>query len=503
MKKTKKKRLLAVSALLLLAAAAVAAVVLTQLYYVPANAKYRVETAEAHEGSRIKVGIISDLQLPQADKYMESWDYPCITEGAAHFIKALKYLNERQVDMIVLNGDVVNLTRESTSYDIYNKILDDVYGKKRENMPHIIFPMGNHEHYGPYPEKMYYKHTHLPLNARTIVNGYSFISVSNTSWLQKKDREIADKYGLVPDGPYGERRLAFLREQLRAAAREDPGKPIFVFFHMPISDELVGGHWATPNFEEMYDILREYPQAVVFTSHSHYCLSDERSIVQTDFTMANTGTMSYFDFDWLGGENNVPEDVTMEELLTGDNRLLKNKDYLINPQILGINSSADVPFRNQVSSGYLLDINTAENEFTLNKVNFETGLTFGEPFTMSSFRKTDFTRTPEQLGKGAMPFFTETEIETEVNGADVRVTFSAADQTRPVKYYFYELEDESGRITPVRFFARNYILGSETPYMEQNVLYGLEKGRYELRVYAINSFGLKSETYLGASFEIL
>lgn len=55
---------------------------------------------------------------------------------------------------------------------------------------------------------------------------------------------------------------------------------------MPISNIVNGGHWATPQYEEIYSILKEYPQAVVFTGHSHYCMSDERAIMQKDLPLS-------------------------------------------------------------------------------------------------------------------------------------------------------------------------------------------------------------------------
>ncbi len=502
MKLSKKTKAIIITAVLLVAAIGIGVAV--EELYIPKDKQYAVETVEAKSTDKIKVGIISDCQLPQVEKHLYGWDYMTVTGGPSHLVRALKYFKAQDVDMIVLNGDVVNAMGDYAAYSAYNKILDYVFGEDRENMPHIIFPMGNHEFYGGNQEHVYYKATNLPMNARTIVNGYSFISISNSK-IQKGDEELAKSNGTLLDGTYNPKRIEFLKEQLAAAASEDPEKPIFVFLHMPIDASVNGGHWETPQFEEIYSVIKQYPQAVVFTSHSHYCLSDERAIMQKDFTTINTGTTSYFDFDWIDlekKEDNKFYGLTTDDLMQGTKDVLKNRDYLINPQMLGIEKTDDVPCRDLVNNGFILNVDTKENSFELEKINFNTGLTFGEPFEMNSFTKDDFTRTTEILKKGNEPTFTQTDITTKVNGNDVVVTFHAADQETPVKYYLYELENENGEVTPVRFFAKNYILGSNLDYLEQNVLYNLESGNYKLRVYAINSFNLQSSQYLSSEFTV-
>ncbi len=483
-----------------------AAVITYKALTVPKSKKYVVETIEANSKDYIKVGIISDAQLPQVEKHLYGWDYSTVMNGADHLIKALKYYKSQNVDMIVFNGDMVNATGDYAAYSAYNKILDYVYGEDRAEAPHIIYPMGNHEFYGGNQEHNFYKSTGLPLNTRTIVNGYSFISISNSK-LEKGDEELAESNDTLADGTYNEKRIEFLKEQLAAANTEDPNKPIFVFIHMPISNIVNGGHWATPQYEEIYSILKEYPQAVVFTGHSHYCMSDERAIMQKDFTVINTGTTSYFDFDWLDNEdeneaNDFPADISQKNLVFQSQGLLDKKDYMVNPQLIGIYKLEDVPDRNNVNNGYLMYVDTQSNSFTLKKVNLNTGIEFGEKFTMRSFDKSSFTRTAEKLGSGVTPTFGGTEISAKSTSDGAVVSFDCACQNVPIKYYIYEIENEIGQKTYVRFFGKNYILGNDIMYTEQNKIRGLEKGKYFLHVYAVNSFNKVSDEYLTTEFTV-
>lgn len=496
-----KKKIIITLVVGLLLVGAIGGTVAYKLTSVPKDMQYKVEEVKAKSDKKIKVGIISDTQLPQVEKHLYGWDYATVMGGGDHLIKALKYFQKQDVDMVVLNGDVVNATGDYAAYSAYNKILDYVYGEDRKDMPHFVFPMGNHEFYGGNQEHQYYAATRLPLNARTIVNGYSFISISNSK-LEKGDEELAESNGTLADGTYNSKRIAFLKEQLEEAAKEDPNKPIFVFLHMPIDNSVNGGHWATPQYEEIYSIIKNYPQAVVFTSHSHYCLSDERSIMQKDFTMINTGTTSYFDFDWLK-EEDIPKDISIEDFISGNNEKLLNKDYLINPEILGIEKSDDVAYRNEVNNGFIMEIDTENNSFKLDKVNLNTGIKFGEPFIMNSFTKDDFTRTKEILGSGTMPKFIDADIKAVPDGNNVTLTFDAADQSVPTKYYLCEIEDTNGNKTYTRYFAKNYILGANNAYTEQCVLHDLKAGDYTVRVYATNSFGLTSEDCLTQTFTVM
>lgn len=498
--KTNKSKIVILAVILLVVLITIGIFAAVHFTQVPKEMQYKVETVEAKSKDKIKVGILSDVQLPQLEKHLYAWDYTTVANGADHLIKALNYFKTQDVDMVILNGDIVNAVGDYAGYSAYNKVIDYVYGEDRIDTPHFIYPMGNHEFYGASQEHQFFKATNLPLNARTIINGYSFISIANSK-VEKKDEELAQSNGTLPDGTYNAQRIAFLKNQLTQAAKEAPEQPIFVFLHMPIDDSIAGGHWATPQFEEIYTILQNYPQAVVFTSHSHYCLSDERSVVQKDFTMVNTGTTSYFDFDWLKQED-IPKDISIKDFLSGNHASLKNKDYLINPELLGIEKSDDVPFRSEVNNGLILDVDVEKNAFTLDKVNFNFGVKFGERFTMNLYNKNSFTRTALLLGKGKMPFFDNQSISVQLDDDRVVLTFGAANQSVPSKYYLYELIDEIGRTTYIRHFAKNYILGYDTDYTEQHVLRGLNEGKYTLRVFAVNSFGLTSETFLSDTFTV-
>ena len=80
------------------------------------------------------------------------------------YIELWNYFKKMSVDMIIMNGDMVNSPSGGNAYNTYNMLLDDVYGKERTGMPLLIYPMGNHEFYSSNAENLYKDNVELPLN---------------------------------------------------------------------------------------------------------------------------------------------------------------------------------------------------------------------------------------------------------------------------------------------------------------------------------------------------
>ncbi|GHT10832.1 hypothetical protein FACS1894170_03600 [Planctomycetales bacterium] len=125
----------------------------------------------------------------------------------------------------------------------------------------------------------YLKFTKQPLHQYIDIKGYPFITLSEGG-----DRQ----------SPYNDEVKKFLAEKLADAAQKYPGKPIFVFMHIPPLDTCYGSlkheGWGTGVF---LSILNQYPQVVVFSGHSHFPIGDPRSIHQGKFTAVNDGSATY------------------------------------------------------------------------------------------------------------------------------------------------------------------------------------------------------------------
>ena len=79
----------------------------------------------------------------------------------------------------------------------------------------------------------------------------------------------------------------------------DTSKPIF-FFHAHSHDQYRG--FATNKGNSGFDtLLKDYPNLLAFTGHTHFDMQDDRSIWQKDFTALNTGSSSYIESLELSG----------------------------------------------------------------------------------------------------------------------------------------------------------------------------------------------------------
>jgi predicted phosphodiesterase len=144
--------------------------------------------------------------------------------------------------------------------------------------------MGNHDNYrsGNGADTTLYKSkTGQPLHQYIEIKGYPFITISENGGAEND---------------YNATAVNFLAAKMAQAATDYPGKPIFVFIHIPPSNTTYGsyaadgGNWGTDLFKAT---LNQYPQAVVFSGHTHFPVGDPRSIFQGNFTVVNTGSTTY------------------------------------------------------------------------------------------------------------------------------------------------------------------------------------------------------------------
>ncbi len=189
--------------------------------------------------------------------------------------KALQGLASKtpRADAIFVVGDLTDYGRKSQYDDLKEIFSAHVPG----NIP-VYFMMGNHDHFvrDENGEDNYLAELGQPLHQYIHMQGYPFITIS------------------MSRSGYDQRGMDFLTSSLADAAAKYPGKPIFVFTHVGVINTVYGTGekegWGTGFFEQ---VLNQYPQAVVFSGHSHYPLGDPRSIHQGRFTSINDGSTTY------------------------------------------------------------------------------------------------------------------------------------------------------------------------------------------------------------------
>ncbi len=112
-----------------------------------------------------------------------------------------------------------------------------------------------------------------------VIGGYHFIGLSASD----DDEQHYD------DG-----QVAWLRAQLEEATAEDPMKPVFVMHHEHVRNTVYGSSdfegWGETFFT---DVLKDFPQVVDFSGHSHYPLNDPRPVWQGGLTPVGPGATHY------------------------------------------------------------------------------------------------------------------------------------------------------------------------------------------------------------------
>lgn len=252
----------------------------------------------AQEQSLLSFAVMSDTH------FENNAGYGSMTKVA----KSLKNLTALgRLDALAVVGDLTNHGL-ADEYLLLAQVFSDELNYVNP-VDNLLFMLGNHDMFNPngkttYQEglKEFYGGRLYPLHAYWKIKGYPFIIISQFS-------AASDDVTNPEDGrlSYPDETLKTLRKYLEKAKKDCPGKPIFVFTHVPPRytsyatwPELEGDDgWS---MQRLNSILNDYPQAVVFCGHSHYPIGDPRSIHQganpyserkNYYTVINTGSMSY------------------------------------------------------------------------------------------------------------------------------------------------------------------------------------------------------------------
>lgn len=182
-------------------------------------------------------------------------------------------------DAIAVVGDFTNAGKEH-QYDSFMKIFNDNRIKDAES----VLALGNHEYYAMDSnnsgyEKRFVKKTGMPAPYYDKwIKGYHFIV------LAPEDQETANLSDV---------QIKWLSEKMEE--RRTESRPQFIFFHHPFSNTVYGSElwgWVDKN-ERVYGILKKYPEAILFTGHSHYTPENPKTICEREFTMVNTSSVYY------------------------------------------------------------------------------------------------------------------------------------------------------------------------------------------------------------------
>ncbi len=213
------------------------------------------------------------------------------TNTSAEHLKAfLRQVKAKDPDSkgIMIGGDVVNNGKEE-EYEAFNTIWDGI-SSEVGGLPEKYMVIGNHEFWAePTYEDTMNNFNDFSGNDNSYfykeVDGYKFIFLATTE-LTATSATSHTKATL------GEEQIAWLKSMLEEKAKDD--QPIFIFLHQPLGNTVAGtknsndsNAGAVTDFRAVKEVLKDYPQAFMFTSHSHMDMNVPNTMVPANDEMCN------------------------------------------------------------------------------------------------------------------------------------------------------------------------------------------------------------------------
>lgn len=217
-----------------------------------------------------------------------------IHNNTNNFNKAIDdfYKINSKTDALILNGDFVDEGTDE-QYKSMRKVIDENINRLQEK---VIINIGNHEFYNYNTESNSkedidnFTKKYLDFSGEekvyhdTWINGYHFISLGS-------DNLTSEDFSNT-QASLSREQILWFREKLKENYTQ--GRPIFVFIHQPISTDFFGAQWyGIKQGDKIKEILNNYPEAIVFSSHTHKEFGEDSIEENMPYTTVYTGAIGY------------------------------------------------------------------------------------------------------------------------------------------------------------------------------------------------------------------
>jgi predicted phosphodiesterase len=354
---------------------------------------------------------------------------------------------EPRADAIFVVGDITHRGQPEQ----YDDLLEVFSTHVPANIPVYFLLAKKHDHdSGPNAEKIFAEKIGQPLHQYIVLKDYPFITITQG-----------------PEG-YDQTAKDFLSTHLAKAAKDFPGKPVFVFEHVGIKDTAYGTRsedgWGG---DLLTSILTAYPQVINFAGHSHYPIGDPRSIHQGQITSVNTGSLCNSEIE------------------------------------KGFTEGTNPPGNEDVTEGLIVTV----------KANGNVELERWDTFRNEEIKPRWLVKAPHDGSAfiyknrtgGKSPVFSKNAQPTvsEITGDSCLVSFPQAKDDEVVHHYIVEAVPSDGtEPISVTVFSRFY-LNSDTPKILSYRLAGLRnKTEYTVKVTAVDSYNNRSEAIWSRKFKM-
>ncbi|MFD2331328.1 S-layer homology domain-containing protein [Cohnella sp. GCM10020058] len=246
-------------------------------------------------------------------------------DAAAKFEQALQvYRSLGSYDALVVDGDMTD-AGTIAQYDSAMRILD---ANKLKGAKPIIVP-GNHEYYAAGDElggdkyaaaKRFYEKTGMDAEgyaAENVDKATENAGVFYDTWVKGYHFIVVDHdRSAMSDAKY-----AWLKKEIATDEKGNPAdakKPVFVLMHYPYKNTTYGSEgagWNNPSeYAKLKTVMAAYPNAMLFTGHTHYTLDHPNTINADDgFIRVNDGSTAFVQAGGYSNDSDLYLDKTVSQ----------------------------------------------------------------------------------------------------------------------------------------------------------------------------------------------
>ena len=255
----------------------------------------KIAGAATESGARMRMGVLSDVHLRDAG-------------DDTTFIKALEYFRDHGADAVLIAGDIADTGRIHQlkfCADAWFKVFPDDRAPDGRRVERL-FVYGNHcttawtwgapfkdDVEGARRDAIGFEDNRARCWEQLFHEEFKPIWMKNVKGIPVIGAHWEERHG-------GNQIEKFMQEHGREL---DPKMP-FVYTQHDHPKDTCFGAWAWGHDDgRATRALSPFPNAVAFSGHSHYTLTDERSVWQGAFTSINTSSLKYASIDYSLREN--------------------------------------------------------------------------------------------------------------------------------------------------------------------------------------------------------
>ena len=451
-----------------------------------------VESAEAvvTSGALLKMGVISDIHLREPGD-----------EGT--FVKALEYFRDHGADSVLIAGDFADTGRIFQA-----KMLADAWFRV---FPNDRAPDGRHVErlfiYGNHCVTRWSRdETLVQDTVRCKAEAIGFEDNRARIWDELFHEEFKPIWmksvkGIPVIGAHWEERgkgIA-IEDFMKLHGKEIDPKLPFVYTQHAHPKDTCFGAWAWGRDDgRSTRALSPFANAVAFSGHSHYTLTDERSVWQGAFTSINTASLKYASTDY-----------SLRENISGNGHGFRGENRKHRMGQVGTSEG-----RQGMMVSYF------DDHLSIERREFVHGESLGDDWVVPLPAANETYSYAKRAAKRVTPeFAADAKVEVAVKPkkdekdfTHVELTFPAAEIRSGCRVYEYEVtavlgEDDVDLVQAQRrMMSPDYYLPESKLVKEVSFTFAAEdlpvKGRYRFEVRPVECFGKKGAAIASDEIEI-